>query len=380
MYQLESQLASWRSGLSDQFSYSKRNLYEQPVIKQQSLFILVHALYHQCRIVLHSFLVPQFSGLRLPETIPTEVTNASARIALRSAQEISSLGADLSALDWDPTRIPGFVGYCMYVSASIQIGVLGSTDSLLKACARISLASSLEWLNSLKIYWSNLEKLVSQLESPILLSPKCTVPLTTNSLPKWERIQVLYENQMSRLRVEESDAMSTSMSPSQSPLKDLDQLASEVRDPGRFPEPLADSVLAYSLRRFRPIDKARIRTIQEVDHATSLHILEMLEEAGGNSNIPNSALPTDPNDVQAMSVAEVERDQGEHSAVPMASGPRSWMAPPQIAVPQLPYWDWCNVNTDMSQHLRTGPGELLDYHGEARAPDITWADVMGDIT
>lgn len=184
MYELEGQLVLWRSGLSDQFSYSKRNLYEQPVIKQQSLFILVHALYHQCRIVLHSFLVPQFSGLQLPETIPAEVTNASARIALRSAQEISSLGADLSALDWDPTRIPGFVGYCMYVSASIQIGVLGSTDSLLKACARISLASNLEWLNSMKIYWSNLEKLVSQLESPFQRSTMCTVPLTSQFHPK----------------------------------------------------------------------------------------------------------------------------------------------------------------------------------------------------
>lgn len=174
--------------------------------------------------------------------------------------------------------------------------------------------------------------------------------------------------------------MSTSTSPSQAPLKDLDQLASEVRDPGRFPEPLADSVLAYSLRRFRPIDKAQVRTIQEVDHATSLHILEMLEEAGGNSNIPNAAPPPNQNGIQTMSVAEIEGDHGENSAVPTASGQRNWMAPPQIAVPQLPYWDWCNVNTDMSQHLRTGPGELLDYHGEARAPDITWVDIMGDAT
>ena len=106
VYELDSQLLLWRSGLSGQLSYTKRNLYEQPVINHQSLFILLHALYHQCRTVLHSSLVPQFSGLPLPETVPVAFINVSARVALRSAQEISSLGADLLALDWDPTRIP----------------------------------------------------------------------------------------------------------------------------------------------------------------------------------------------------------------------------------------------------------------------------------
>ena len=166
VYELEGRLASWRSGLNDQFSYTKRNLYEQPVINQQSLFILIHALYHQCRTVLHSSLVPQFSGLCLPENIPTEVTYASARIALRSAQEISSLGADLLTLDWDPTRVPGFVGYCMYVSASIQIGILGTTDSPTKDSVKISLVSNLEWLGLMKIYWSNSEKFVRGSQSP----------------------------------------------------------------------------------------------------------------------------------------------------------------------------------------------------------------------
>jgi hypothetical protein len=162
VYELDSQLLLWRSGLSGQLSYTKRNLYEQPVINHQSLFILLHALYHQCRTVLHSSLVPQFSGLPLPETVPVAFINVSARVALRSAQEISSLGADLLALDWDPTRIPGFVGYCMYVSASIQIAVLGCTDSPLKDCAWTSLVSNMKWLTSMQIYWLHLGKLVSR--------------------------------------------------------------------------------------------------------------------------------------------------------------------------------------------------------------------------
>ena len=192
---------------------------------------------------------------------------------------------------------------------------------------------------------------------------------------------MLYENQMSRLQApngEESDTMSTSTSPSQTQLKDLDQLASEVRDPGRFPEPLADSVLAYSLRRFRPLDKAQVRTIQEVDHATSLRITELLEEDGGNPNIPDAASPPNQIGMQTMSVTEIGEGQSENSVLPIPSNSRSWLPPSQITVPQLPYWDWCNVNTDISQNLHNGPGELLDFHGEARIPDITWVDIMGE--
>lgn len=181
---------------------------------------------------------------------------------------------------------------------------------------------------------------------------------------------------MSRLREpngEENDVISTSTSP----LKDLDQLASEVRDPGRFPEPLADSVLSYSLRRFRPIDNVQ-GTIPEVNHANLIQTLEMPGGAGELFNMPNAAPPSNRNVVQAMSIGEVEGDHGENSAVPSASGPRNWMARPQAAAPQLSYWHWWDMNVDMSQHLGTGPGELLNYHGEPLAPDISWPDIMSD--
>lgn len=189
---------------------------------------------------------------------------------------------------------------------------------------------------------------------------------------------MLYGNQVARLLAsndEENDALSTSTSP----LKDLDQLASEVRDPGRFPEPLADSVLAYSVRRFRPIDKVQ-GTLPEVNHAHLLQTLEMPGGAGENSNMPDAAPPTNQNGVQTLSVAEIEGGHGEHCAGPLASGPRVWMARPQIAAPQSSYWDWCAMNVDMSQHLGTGPGELLNYHGEPLAPDIAWPDIMTDAT
>ena len=181
---------------------------------------------------------------------------------------------------------------------------------------------------------------------------------------------------MSRLRAstdEDNDAISTSTSP----LKDLDQLASEVRDPGRFPEPLADSVLAYSVRRFRPIDKVH-GTLPEVNDAHLLQTLEMSDGAGGNPCMPSTAPPANQNGVQILSAAEIEGGRGESSTGPLAAGSRNWMARPQIVAPQPTYWDWWDMNVDMSQHLGTGPGELLNYLGEPLAPDMSWPDIMTD--
>lgn len=129
------------------------------------MYIFVHALYHQCRLVLHASLVPHFGGLDLHERLPSETTSLSARIALKSAEGISELSADLLTLDWDPSQIAPFVGYCFYVSASIHIALLCSRDATLVALARANLISNLKLLKSMKLYWTNLERLVSNIST-----------------------------------------------------------------------------------------------------------------------------------------------------------------------------------------------------------------------
>ena len=62
-------------------------------------------------------------------------------------------------------------------------------------------------------------------------------------------------------------------------LKNFDQIASEIRDPGQLAEPLADSVLQYSLRRLRPAaNETTSRTAQESNEATLGNQLEELLE------------------------------------------------------------------------------------------------------
>ncbi|KIY01449.1 uncharacterized protein Z520_03001 [Fonsecaea multimorphosa CBS 102226] len=224
LFELEGRLSAWYSQLPESLKYSKRNLYEQLVVLQQPVYTFVHALYHQCRLVLHSSLVPKFSGIRLDRAVPSEATALCARIALKSAQRISELGADILALDWDPAQIASFVGYCMYVSASIHIAFLCSRDATLAVPARANLMASLKLLKSMKMYWTNLKRL-------------------------WVRINLLYGAQMERRLASAREGLAGS---AEAHLTELDELAGEPRDVGQLAEPLADSVLDYTLRRLRP--------------------------------------------------------------------------------------------------------------------------------
>lgn len=233
----------------------------------------MHALHRQSRLVLHASLVPQFSGLTLPEGISPEMTSVSARIVCSSAVDISCLADDLSTMAWDTARIPAFVGYCLYAAASIHIAVLGVSDSVLAERARGHLISALRLLKPLKMYWLVLKKLVS-----------CKHIYSCSVLTRyrqWTRISILYATQMRHMRCVEAPTTSASLFHNlmRPRLKDLDQLAREVRDPGQLAEPLADSVLEYSLRRLDPAPhKIMPSTIQDFNETTMEDQIEALLE------------------------------------------------------------------------------------------------------
>lgn len=160
LFDLESQLSAWSSALPPALAYSRRSLYEQIVVHQRPVFILVHAMFFQCRMVLHSSLVPKFGGLPSAGSIPSQAISMGAQISVQMAQKISELGIDVLALDVDPTEIASFVGYCLYGSASIHMTFSASSDPSLASSARANMMSNLKLVRSMKVYWSNLERLV----------------------------------------------------------------------------------------------------------------------------------------------------------------------------------------------------------------------------
>ncbi|OAA66929.1 Transcription factor [Niveomyces insectorum RCEF 264] len=231
---LEQLLSTWCKNLHPSVTYSKRNLYKQLVVDQQPTYIFVHALYHQCWLALHISMVPQFSGLPVGPTISPALVTASAMVALKHARAVSRLCTDLIALDWDIHRVAPFVGYCIYVSASIHIVFLFLKNERLANLARMQLASNLRVLRGMKPYWSNLDRL-------------------------WARISILYEAQTSTQKGTTRTASEPGTNDTRDEdddIEDLEQgseemeisaLASKSRDTGALQEPLANSTLKYSV-------------------------------------------------------------------------------------------------------------------------------------
>lgn len=156
---LDQTLKEWNEALPEFLKYNRRNLYEQLVVKQQPMFSILHAAHHQCRLALHSSLVPGFGDNRLPEGLSPEFVEGFARVALDSAQKISSIARDLHAIEWDAAKLPPFMGYCMYSSASIHTNILGKT-SYAAATTRSNIISALKLLGDMEPYWRHMERLV----------------------------------------------------------------------------------------------------------------------------------------------------------------------------------------------------------------------------
>jgi hypothetical protein len=160
-FTLQSELSTCAAQLAPELTYSKRNLYHQLVVQQQPVYVMLHALHQQCCLVLNASLVPHFSGLPVAPGMPVEVVRVSAAIAMRSAKTLSDMSADLVALEWDPTQIAPFVGYCMYVAASIHLAVLPQEgESEPQNSGWENLTKCLRLLKLMKQYWAVLDRLV----------------------------------------------------------------------------------------------------------------------------------------------------------------------------------------------------------------------------
>lgn len=156
----EARLENWSTDLPICLRYSKRALFGQLVNDQEQMYIVIFATYHQCRLNLHSSLVPRLSGTKLQDGLPLEAVHSSAKAAIDSARHLSALARDVLALEWDLARMPPFVGYCMYTSSVIHMTLLDSQLDGIGPSARADLFSSLRLLKAMKATWKHLDRLV----------------------------------------------------------------------------------------------------------------------------------------------------------------------------------------------------------------------------
>jgi hypothetical protein len=271
-----------------------------------------------------------FSGVRLDRSVPAEATILSARIALKSAQRISEIAADIMALEWNAAEIASFVGYCNYVSASIHIALICSHDPSLAIPARANLIASLKLLKSMKMYWTNLERLVSK----HLLLYHRNMSLI---LGQWIRVNVLYSAQISR----QSTLAEGRHLDRATHLSELDMVAAEAREVGQLTEPLADSVLDYTLQRLKPSDTVQSPAMRPTDPQTLPGELSQLIEEDHSLSL--SAPQARSSKTQPGPSATALAQQTHFGNDPQAPSHSDRMRTPGIALTDMTGLDWWEV-------------------------------------
>lgn len=275
LFALDQQLTERYSDLPASMTYTRDNLHQLCNLKQDPWFFAMHTIYHQSKIVLHSTMVPHFSGIPLQHAVPRAAVRTSARTALEGAKLMSEMAADLNSLNIDAARLPPFTGYCMYVSASILVAFISSKDEALAATARSGLVSVLKVLEQMKLCWKHLGKLVS-LECTY--EERCSL----NNM-QWARIILLYQTQLRHIKASAPTAATTTSNGNTN--NDIDDLSAVRRDDGGLAEPLQDSVLLYSLNGLR-------RTVRTEGASPSISDLQSSIMQSSNDNTPHSHLPS----------------------------------------------------------------------------------------
>lgn len=167
---------------------------------------------------------------------------------------------------------------------------------------------------------------------------------------------------MDRHRASASEGMTGATGP-QAHLSDLDRLATETRDTGKLSEPLADSVLDYTLRRLKPDANVDSRTVQELEKTLYPDDLSQLMEVNSIFPWQNSLTSMMRLDGQSYSGP---LDQGNNGAARISSIPGPWERMRNAHVPSVQSngYDWWQLSLDSIQQPVLPGDELfsLDFN------------------
>ena len=156
---------------------------------------------------------------------------------------------------------------------------------------------------------------------------------------------MLYEAQLSRYRPPPSDASDTSYS-YRSDMNDLDHIAHETRDTGALSEPLADSVLQYSLRQLKPGARLERDIVQDLEKESCPGELAHLLEYTSGVPPPSSSVGTVVNlEREAMSTTSEAASSALGNMYPSAAA-ADWMRGSLFPSEQGNPYDWLQLNPD----------------------------------
>lgn len=151
---------------------------------------------------------------------------------------------------------------------------------------------------------------------------------------------------------ESVDLCSTSNN-SRSDLRDLDQLTHEVRDASRLAEPLADSVLGYSLRRLLPLGRTTSDAVNEIEDGIEFDQLNsFLGETSSCDPFPLLDMSrefSDTRDIIPASTAPSTEEAHPSNIDPVSMFVEDWIAMPPSGESWAQYYSWEALETDLME-------------------------------
>jgi hypothetical protein len=90
----------------------------------------LHCIYHLCACILHSSIVPVFSGVASDPQIPKRFSRMSAKEAIKHSTIVLDMATTFLNICTDVTRLSGVTGYALFVSSSVQFKSLSAQGKL----------------------------------------------------------------------------------------------------------------------------------------------------------------------------------------------------------------------------------------------------------
>lgn len=149
---------------------------------------------------------------------------------------------------------------------------------------------------------------------------------------------------MSRHRGAATGMETAESAESQTHLSELDHLAIQTRHIGQLSEPLADSVLEYTLQRLKPGASSDLGALHDLEAANFPDSLTQLMDES-----PTFMLPTAQKSSLNENLFPSSTNQGDCSGVQRASASDAWQRTTNLAPMQYNGYDWWQFDLDNIQ-------------------------------
>ncbi len=147
---LRQEANTFRTSLPSNLDNTPENLKIHAAEKLGNQFLFLHIASYQTVLFLNRFAIPTAPGARNPKDMPASFLNEAGPAAVDAAQQISSLISEA----WDHHAVAPFLGYCAFLSSTINVwAIFSRKEPRIAELSKKHLATNVKYLGKMKKYW-----------------------------------------------------------------------------------------------------------------------------------------------------------------------------------------------------------------------------------